>query len=246
MLGYVLLTAAVTPDPRFGSAVFDPQVRLAQYQRALASWVAAATEKGWMVLVVETTGCAVSEIVAGVSVEARKSIEVVHFSPDDSLAQRGKGAIEASAIDHLISTTKIVDSATVYKATGRLILENSSKLLIDIAEEAATVRRTMDGKYCDSRFFGTTAGFWRQRLIGMANEVDDMRGRFLEHVLAHRLRDAEYTHASTIGRFTQRPVLVGVSGTTGSSYRRLDGVVRNRLWSPLEDILVNRFMNKQV
>ena len=32
-------------------------------------------------------------------------------------------------------------------------------------------------------------------------------------------------HASSIDRFKQRPVLVGVSGTTGTSYRRLDGLV---------------------
>lgn len=61
----------------------------------------------------------------------------------------------------------------------------------------------------------------------MANEVGDGRGRHLAHVLAHRLRDAEARRASTL-MFHAMVRLVDVSGTTDSSYRRLDGLTRNR------------------
>lgn len=245
IVGYVILTAAVTPDPRYGSSVSDPKIRLAQYQRALVSWTAVAEKLNFAVLVVETTGYAKKELLAPLA-NAGKSVEVMNFTPDALLLSRGKGAVEASAIDFLIAQAELADSDSIYKATGRLTLYNSTQILGDVGVNSAIARRSVDRRYCDSRLFVTTAGFWRLNLSEMADEVYEDRGRYLEHVLAHRLTQAEYLHDARIERFARRPVLEGVSGTSGLPYRRIDGAARSKLVGPVEDIFSNHLLSKQI
>lgn len=245
IVGYVILTAAVTPDPRYGSSVSDPKTRLAQYQRALVSWTDVAKKLNLTVLVVETTGYAKKELLAPL-VNTGKSVEVIDFTPDASLLSHGKGAVEASAIDYLIAQAKLADSEAIYKATGRLTLSNHAQILKNVEINSAIARRSIDRKYCDSRLFATTAGFWRLNLREMAEEVDEDRGRYLEHVLAHRLNRAEYLHNARIERFAHRPILEGVSGTSGLPYKRVNGAVRSKLVGPIEDIFSNHLLNKQI
>lgn len=242
VLGYVILTAAVTPDPRFGSVLSDPKVRLGQYHNALAYWSKVAEKRDWKVLVVETTGFAAHDLVT----PAEQRVQALNFHPDDALVRRGKGAIEAAAIDFLLREADVPSSATFYKVTGRLTLANSSQLLTEVADGAALARRTIDGKYCDTRLFATQAAFWREHLGAMAEEVDETCGRYLEHVLAFRLVRAEYLHDVSVERFKRRPILVGISGTTGAHYGKLSGTLKNKLLSPVENAIVERFMKKQI
>lgn len=245
-MGYVLLTAAVTPDPRYGSAISDAGVRLAQYQHALSNWASVAAAKDWSIVLVETTGCSGDEMLGVLGCELRKSVEFLNFSPAAALSERGKGAVEASAIDHALLSLRLPDNATFYKATGRLTLQNAGKLLTKVEASTATVRRTLDGTYCDTRFFATTVGFWRERLSGMEKDVDDESGRYLEHVMANRLRHAEYFQAVDVRRFQERPLLVGVSGTNGVTYGRIGATVREKLLGSIERNLLSKLMKKQL
>jgi hypothetical protein len=247
-MGSVLLTAAVTPNPRYSSTIADASVRLSQYQEALAAWSAEAAHVGWKTIVVETTGCSEEELLANLRPQFRDAVSVIPYCPTDNLASRGKGAVEAAAIDHVLglSATTMTRSSTFYKVTGRLLVSNAKKLLFDVRENTAVVRRSMNGVYCDTRFFGTTVGFWRDQMTGMANEVDDAEGRYLEHVMAHRLTDAEYAKAAEVIRFPQRPIIVGRSGTTGSTYGGFGAAARSLLLAPYEKLLADKMMTKQV
>jgi hypothetical protein len=231
----ILLTAAITPDAAFASSLSDPAERLGQYKSALDVWSRVADEMACDLAVVETTGS---------GDKLRTSVRVLDFTPADDMRQHGKGAIETAAIDAAILACGLSDLSTVHKVTGRLTVRNASNLLAPLSD-GARVRRTLDRTYCDTRFFSVNVGFWRRHLSAMANEVDDNGDRYLEHVMAHRLAIAEYC-GSEIARFPERPMILGVSGTTGKPY----GTLKQQLVSPIllkaESLLASRLRLKQV
>lgn len=247
-MDFVLLTAAVTPAPQFGAAVSNPSERLAQYQQALSFWANDSTRCDWKIIVVETTGCPSSQLTARVPSSLLPRIIVVPFETKAELISKGKGSVEAAAIDSALNATDlpITDESTFYKATGRLVVGNAARLLSRLPRNTAMVRRSLDGKYCDSRFFGTTVKFWKDNLSSMGDEVNDDEGRFIEHVLAHRLRDSEYRYGAAIDRFPHRPRIAGQSGTSGQKYGRLGELARGTIITPFESVLASHFTSKQI
>lgn len=247
-MDFVLLTAAVTPAPQFNAALSDPSVRLSQYQEAVASWATQSAQLGWQIVIVETTGCPAPLIAAKVDSSMKSLITVIPFLAGVELISRGKGSVEAAAIDHALTSgaAGISNDSTFYKATGRLVVRNAPQLLTQLPSNTVTVRRSVDGKYCDTRFFGTTVKFWNEHLADMGADVDDNEGRYIEHVLAHRLREAEYRKGSLVRRFGTRPIIDGQSGTTGAKYGRLGSLTRGSLLRPVESFLADRFSSKQV
>lgn len=232
----ILLTAAIDPDPRFGSVVSAPEERLLQYRSAITYWSGVAKDLGYMLAVVETTGSSLLD----------RKVPVISFAATDTLVAQGKGAVEAAALDYALSVSALDPGATVAKVTGRLIVRNASQLLDPIAENAVRARRTLDRKYCDSRFFVASAGFWKDHLWGMAEEVKDCEGRYLEHALAHRLNNAEYLSGARVEKFPRRPLFIGTSGTNGKRY----GSMVDRMMSPpigaAERILSAQLTRKQI
>lgn len=235
MVNVILLTAAVTPDPRFGSAVSDPAERLMEYRKAVQQWQVDAAKAGLAVAVVETSG----------SVALADEAELISYTPTEDQVRRGKGAVEGAALEHALTFLSTERDATVVKVTGRLVVENAVRLLEPVAPNSARVRRTLDRKYCDSRFFATTAGFWADHLAGMGGDVDDAVGRYIEHSLAYRLIAAEFFDSSTVEPFPVRPLIVGQSGASGARY----GTGVDRLKGPLlqaaEQVML-RLASKQV
>lgn len=233
---FILLTAAVTPDPRFGSTVAHPGERLEEYRTAIRHWSSVADGAGFEMAVVETTG----------SRALANDVKVIDFTPTDAQAARGKGAVEAAALEHALVTLEPARESTVVKVTGRLVVENAERLIAPVAENVARVRRTLDRRYCDSRFFLTTAGFWTDHLTDMGEDVDDSAGRYLEHSLAHRLIRSEFFGHAQVELFPVRPVFSGRSGTNGNRY----GTMRDRFSSPLigaaEHVLAQKLGSKQV
>lgn len=247
-MDFVLLTAAVTPAPQFNAALSDPSVRLSQYQEAVASWASRSGQLGWQIVIVETTGCPAPLLTAKVDTSMKDRITVIPFLAGDEFISLGKGSVEAAAIDHALNSgaADIAEDSTFFKATGRLVVKNASDLLTRLPNNTAVVRRSLDGKYCDTRFFGTTVKFWNEHLSGMGTDVDDNEGRYIEHVLAHRLRETEYRERSLIQRFATRPDIDGQSGTTGAKYGRLGTLTVGSLLKPIETVLASRFSSKQV
>lgn len=246
-MDFVLLTAAVTPNSNFQTAVANSEIRLEQYQNSTAAWTKVATDLGWHTIVVETTGCAESLLLQKIPVSERRNITVVPFEAHQDLLLHGKGGVEAAAMDHVISSDIIpFATSTFFKTTGRLRVDNARRLLRKLPEDKILVRRTMDRRFCDTRFFGTTKAFWHAYLTGMGTEVIDKQGRYLEHVLAYRLAVAEYESNARADRFSERPQIIGSSGSTGIAYNGLNALVRGRLLDPLEDLLANRLGSKQV
>jgi hypothetical protein len=216
----ILLTAAVTPVQSFKGSVRDPQLRLRQYEGALRFWASVADRVDGRLAVVETTGADLSGSVKSLSVGQRRRVLTFSWSPSPGAIQRGIGAIEAEALDQLMLTlaTGRSDNTLVVKVTGRLRVTNAAELITAHDNSTFIARRTLDRQYVDSRFFQVPLVLWNSYMTGLANQICDPEGRYFEHALAYRLIQGEYERRLSVVPFSRRPIVEGVSGTTGKRY----------------------------
>lgn len=220
MTDSIALSVAVSPDPLFAQALADPQTRLDQYRAALQKWTHVASKTDSLLLIVETSHWELRDLTAELSPHDLKRVRAVSYTPSEAERIRGKGAIEASAIDHLLHScsSDLSPRDTVVKVTGRLFVSNWRSVIRPVPEDVVRARRTINRSYCDSRLVAASYRFWTDNLTGMGREVDDNSARYLEHVLANRLINAEYQHACRVESFAARPHIMGGSGTTGHKY----------------------------
>jgi hypothetical protein len=228
----ILLTAAITPVQSFKGSLRDPQERLRQYRTALTSWTSVADHLHARVVVVETTGADLSSLVDPVPLGQRERILVLPYTPSLTAIQNGIGAIEAEALDEAMLTlaTRENVNALVAKVTGRLQVHNAVQLLTAHDNTTFLARRSLNRQYVDSRFFQVPLALWNSYMTGLASEVSDLEGRYFEHAIAHRLILGEYEGRLRVLPFPQRPIVEGVSGTTGKRY---GGQFRRALNMPL-------------
>jgi hypothetical protein len=241
----IILTAAVYPSVQGPVTVRDPQVRLAQYAVALGNWSRAVTARGWQMAVVETTGSAAELRSRGM---VARTTWLGQYEPDAAALARGKGAVEADAIDWLLdeNADRIHPTTSVFKCTGRLWLKNHDRVLTEVGRNSVRVRSTMDGSWVDSRLLGATAQTWRSHLRQMGAAVDDPAGVYLEQVIGRRLHIMLGLDAGTIERFPRRPQLVGISGTTGKAYRGRGEIIRTAVLDPIEELISRNMRRKQL
>lgn len=239
----VLLTAAIRPDPRFRVALADADRRLGQYVASLRAWLSFAEDTGAVVIVVETSQSA--DILSSAGLVESGRLEIVEWSPAASAVERGKGAVEAGAIDHVVGLLADRRVTTLTKVTGRLRLANPRAVLSELAPNSAMVRRTLDRRFADTRLIHAALDVWGNVLGEMANEVDEADRVYLEHVVALRLIRAEYERGTAVLRFPQRPRFLGQSGTSGANYGGAGSGIRARVMQRLEDV-VQRLAAKQI
>jgi hypothetical protein len=243
----ILLTAAVTPAPTFNGTLSDPTKRLQQYHRALRFWCEVANRTSGRVLVVETSGADPMCLREPLSGSERRNIAVLSHKPSAAAIGNGIGAIEAEAIDGAILTmaNRRSSGMLITKVTGRLRVRNAVALSALSDPSAFLVRRTVDRKYADSRYFQVSVTLWTSFMMGLGDQICDADGRYLEHALAQRLVLGEYEGKLRVGRFVRRPIIEGVSGTTGRIYGRTLERAFNRPLSWGEHG-VSRLASKQV
>lgn len=234
----LVLTAAVAPTVSVRVTVADPEQRARDYHAAIAAWSRTAGRLGMELVVVETTGAERSAFWPP-GCPGRH----VGFRADAETSARGKGAVEAVALDRALAE---VDEGTVYKCTGRLWVANAERLVVPLAPDAARIRRTLDRTWVDGRFLGASTAVWRRALTGMAPEVDDGDGRYLEHVMADRLAREGVLHGTSLERFPARPAFVGRSGSTGVDYRSPAQRLKGLALSPLEALLTGPLARKLI
>jgi hypothetical protein len=231
----VILTAAVTPNPDFAVALDDPAKRSGQYLSATAKWSEVCSSAGMKLVVIETTGARPQQVIPRGS-----PAEFVTYSPREVDIKRGKGAVEARAMDDYFDQAELRSEMTFYKCTGRLWVRNARRLLQPLRMDEIAVRRRIDGLWADTRFFGTTCGVWRRHFTGMAEQVCDQDGFYLEHVIARRLLLGLAHDDLVIRRHAARPEWEGVSGTSGSTYRMTRNPIGSRIRNSLEDEISRR------
>lgn len=239
----VLLTAAVTPDPRFRVALSDTEQRLRQYAESIGEWLSFAQTMGAVVVVVET-----SQSTDTLRAHIRRPgdrLEILDYVPSATMVEKGKGSVEAGAIDHAVGVLAGKGVTAVTKVTGRLRVTNARDVLAPLDPNSVMVRRTLDRRYVDSRLIHASTDVWTGVLHDMALELNDASGTYLEHVAALRLIRAEHERGTSVMRFPRRPRFRGQSGTSGGQYGGVSNAVRSAFMERLEG-LVERMAKKQI
>lgn len=244
----ILLTAAITPVQSFKGSLRDPESRLNQYRAALRFWASVADRVDARVVIVETTGANLDNFVDSLPSGQHRRIVAFPYRPSITVVQNGIGAIEAEALDAVMSSLAAgrTANAIVAKVTGRLRVHNALELLAAHDNSTVLARRSLDRRYVDSRFFQVPVTLWNSYMTGLASEICDTKGRYLEHAIAHRLIVGEYERKLRVIPFSQRPIVQGVSGTTGRRYGRRFSRALNRPLSWTERRIVSCFSSKQV
>lgn len=216
MTVFVVLTTAVIPNVHHAD-LRDPRLRRAQYLASTAFWRPVADGTAARLLVLDCTGIGIAT--TRDELELPADVLVRSFAPAQDLLDRGKGAIEAAAIDELICADGIRPEDTFYKVTGRLIVRNAADLLRPLADRQVMLRRRVDNSWADTRFFGMRASTWAACYTGMATQLDDFAGVWLEHVMAARTMSAALERRVVETPFAHPPMIVGQSGSHGHRYR---------------------------
>lgn len=222
MTGSVLLTATVRPNTTMFLVQQDPDARLEQYRHAISTWATQLEGTSFDLTVVETSGATATELLSSVDPRLRHRIRTIQYDPSQSDASRGKGRLEADAIAHGVAVIEQESGAdqSIYKSTGRLVLQNARRLVLPLPLDAVRVRMTLDRTFADTRFVGAHAQAWRRILLADTTAVDEEAGIYFEHVLAGAVARSAALQQIRIERFPERPYFAGQSGSTGRRYRR--------------------------
>jgi hypothetical protein len=243
----VMLTATVAPNTTNDLAVADIDVRLTQYRRALSEWSDVSRDLPLKMVIVETSGATPSDLLSGTPRWFARGTSVINYEPTPDQIDRGKGAMEFGAIDHALRILDEVDAVdTVYKLTGRYCLPNARRILVSIPPRTILLRGKLDGSWIDSRFIGSTKEVWQSTLLPAADLSDDRSNRWIEKCLASAVASKAHIQELSVLPFSERPHLVGVSGSTGISYGSMRERVRARLLQSVEANLIRLASKKQV
>jgi hypothetical protein len=144
---------------------------------------------------------------------ATPGLETVQY-PKSNEMNRGKGYQEFEMLDTFVKNHLREDS--FIKVTGRYILKNIDAITPHILKQLPDAGIVIDLMYRKKMavvsIFAVSKSFYAQHLTEAYKEMDDLQGRWAEHVIYTRI------HQSLAGVFLQpAPMIQAVTGTTGHS-----------------------------
>lgn len=235
----ILLTATVNPMVPVSRA--DPETRLIDYMNALSLWWEEFKSEPVDILFVENSGYNLKLLHNWIdSVNAGGRIRIFQFAAKkDLVSNLGKGAGEAEMFDECFNKNYILNYEYVLKSTGRLFISNAKKLLINTLQTnsdwSISFRRSFD--LVDTRFFIIRSALFGTYLLGLANEVNDSKGIYIEHVVFRRVCRA-IAEGRKWGKFSCLPKYEGVSGSDGIRYNSLSGKIKYYIFNLIHRVNV--------
>lgn len=208
------LTATIDPGRTPYVTVRDPAARLQEYQVALRRWVG-LRDLFSAILWVENSG---HWGIDRIKEEFSNDVIIVRAREDPGTIQRGKGLGEVGLLQELCRKGLVPSDGYLVKCTGRLFVRRSGTLLRTLDGSAdLVVRMHRDLTSADSRFFALRTTLLERVLLACAAEIDDTRGRYFEHALAHATL-TEVLQGARLETWPEPPLFAGRSGSTGERY----------------------------
>jgi hypothetical protein len=225
----LLMTATIAPSPAIGETLrSDPGLRLRDYCEALRWYLELPDQVIDRVVVLENSRSDLSAFAElAKHVGATKSLELLSTNPD-APPERGKGYAESLMIEEGLSRSNLLrPDSTFWKVTGRLQVLNLATLIrtaparFDLYCDLRDVPLIADllggNQWMETRLFATTPAAYL-RLFGGQADCDYV----IEKGFYRLVREATAANEMNIyPRFRRQPVLAGVSGASGASYRSL-------------------------
>lgn len=211
----ILLTACVNPGKMIYTSVVDKDIRVSHYLNALDYYLRNTI---WPIVFVENTGVDISESFEKYIEGGR--LEYLTFCGNDFDKNRGKGYGEAIILEYAVNHSAFLQKADfIVKITGRLKLLDIKRqisfhhLFIPHCDIQCVLDR--EKSFADSRFFIVTLDFLQDNFLKKKEMINDCKGCYLEHILFSSIC---CQRGYTFYPLFLRPVISGVSGTTGKLY----------------------------
>jgi hypothetical protein len=230
----VLLSATVIPPSHVPNLVLtDPDLRLLDYERALAFYLSLLDKGVDYIVLVENSNADISklhQLVTGSGLRDR--VELISFYGLDYPVEYGKGYGEFKLVDYAMSNSRILSAemskAVIWKVTGRYVVKNLSEV----------IRRRPQpfDIYCNFRL-GLTRPISKPKLLKwmdlfllawtatgydgvIKNIYQDLRA---DHhgeaeVRFRELLDQVPPHLSVVNRYTTIPFIDGFRGFDGQNF----------------------------
>jgi hypothetical protein len=241
----VALTATVNPKGMTYVALTETGERERQYLTALQDLLECCPSRVASVVFAENSGADLSRFheLAGHFAARRPSVELLSFNQNDFPRELGKGYGEFHLLDSALRASSAARSATHFvKLTGRLRVANLARILrklpaeFDFAGDFSPPSASAPEGMMDTRLFAARTAFFLPKLAGLADRMDDSRGRIAERVIYDAART--WTDARIVALLPCEPRWRGASGSHGARYDS----PRQRLKYPLK--ATRRFLRR--
>lgn len=148
-----------------------------------------------------------------------KQFEILSFLGNkQKIKQLGKGFGEGEAINYCLENSTLLKNCVSFiKLTGRLKISNFNSLFnntngnIFMLSEIVAKLPNSDIRTL-TVIYKTQINYYKQYLRNVHETIRDSEGYYLEHAVFHKNRK------NKISAFLQFPIIIGISGSTGSPY----------------------------
>lgn len=215
----VLITTAIAPPDNMPYlAMTDRATRLLTTKAGIFFWAAFGVKN--IVIVDATNRNVLSEEEVQLLNEMNVNIEQLAFQQDDELIKiKGKGYAEGSLILHAVENSEVLaKTKEFYKCTGKVYCRNFPQIQEAIKRQGLSTVFWMESAHgpnptkIDTRFFYTTAAFFKDVLVHGYMSASDTEKNFVESSCA-QVVEAQCKNGELL-----RPLLSGFSGGLGRQY----------------------------
>lgn len=212
----LLLTSTIFPNASY-TTITDNSLRLEQYRAAIYFWLAYTKVKKIVFCDNSNVSPLSEDELINLQSVFDKKIEILNFFSDEKkVKEKGKGFGEGEIIKYALENSihlKLSDS--FYKCTGRIVVSNFDEITSNFHNESVFYLRSANLiDQIDTRFFLVKKEIYLKYIVDAHEYVNDDNYIYLEHCVFNSIK------GNTKNRyFTRYPKYLGVSGSTGDTYK---------------------------
>ena len=217
----ILLTGCINPDGMAYTALNNTEERKAQYVNAIRYYL---NKTNYSVVFAENSGTDISILFQDFIDSGR--FECLSYMGNQN-KEKGKGYGEAEIIEFAINNSRLIDEKSIIaKITGRLIINNINRIIKPLKKNTDFVSCQFhyDLKFADSRLVCATTAFYFH-FLKHKEQINDSIGVYFEHILSLSVLNSNLRYIP----FSEEPLFIGKSGTTGTTYQPSARSIKNTL-----------------
>ncbi|OGS71673.1 MAG: hypothetical protein A3F91_12465 [Flavobacteria bacterium RIFCSPLOWO2_12_FULL_35_11] len=215
------------------TVLVNPKIRLEQYVNSILFYLNSKKIDKLIVCDNSSFDYSAIEVINKLAVKNNKKIEFLNFNGSANKIQEfGKGYGEGEIMSFIFMNSELIrqEEFSFLKVTGRLKVLNIDSIL-NFCEpninyyQPTSLNPFIKSDKIDTRFYQCNKLMFNEFLKDRFQYVNDIDGIYLEHVYYNRLIDAKIRFEN----FRILPYFIGISGSTGDSYKISDfKFLRNR------------------
>ena len=231
-MSVLIITSTVNVNSNL-TVLVNPKIRLEQYVESILFYL--NSKKIDKIIICDNSLFDYSnvEVICKLAVKNNKIIEFLNFKGSTiKIQELGKGYGEGEIMSFIFINSKLIkqEEFSFLKVTGRLKLLNIDSILEFCKPninyfQPTSLNPFIKSNKTDTRFYQCTKLVFNEFFEDSYQNVNDVEGVYLEHIYYNKLIDEKIRFEN----FKILPYFIGVSGSTGESYKISDiKFLRNR------------------